>query len=62
MFKYVDIAKDIYFNVIINGINYFENLFSTPYQFGKIDFVWIPDYDWGAMENVGCIVMKDAYV
>ena len=46
----------------MRGISFYEELFSTPYPFAKLDQVFIPDYNMGAMENVGCVIYNDAYV
>ena len=55
-------AKDEYFNVTKCGIDFYEKLFSTPYPFDKLDQVFVPDYNMGAMENVGCVIYRDDYV
>lgn len=60
--KYVEKAKEEYFNVTKCGIDYYEKLFSTPYPFDKLDQVFVPDYNMGAMENVGCVIYRDDYV
>lgn len=60
--KYVAAAKEDYFNVTKSGIDYYEKLFSTPYPFDKLDQVFVPDYNMGAMENVGCVIYRDDYV
>ena len=44
------------------GITYYEEMFDTPYPFDKLDQVFAPDFSHGAMENVGCITYRDAYV
>jgi aminopeptidase N len=60
--KYVEQAKEVYFNVTRSGIMFYEELFSTPYPFDKLDQVFVPDYNMGAMENVGCVIYRDDYV
>jgi aminopeptidase N len=60
--KYVaNIAED-WFRVTRAGIKYYEKLFGTKYPFGKLDQVFAPDFQHGAMENVGCITYRDEYV
>ena len=34
----------------------------SPYPFGKYDQVFVPEYNGGAMENVGCVTLRDEYV
>lgn len=42
------------------GLRFFEEYFDTPYPFGKkIDFVAIPGYAWGGMENPGLIIFTE---
>jgi puromycin-sensitive aminopeptidase len=36
-----------------------EDYFGTPYVFGKLDQVGIPDFEAGAMENSGCITFRE---
>ena len=31
-------------------------------EFDKVDNVFVPDYNMGAMENVGCVIYRDDYV
>ena len=33
-----------------------------PYSFEKLDQVFLPDYTFPAMDNVGCIVYTDKYI
>ena len=60
--RYAERKKDIYYHVTKCGIDFYENLFSTAYPFSKLDQVFIPDYNMGAMENVGCIIYRDDYI
>ena len=44
------------------GFGVFERHFAQPYPFGKYDQVFVPEYNGGAMENVGCVTLRDEYV
>ena len=44
------------------GFAYYEDLFGTPYAFAKYDQVFVPEFNAGAMENVGCVTHRDDYV
>ena len=33
-----------------------------PYPFGKYDQLFVPEYNMGAMENAGCVTLRDEYV
>jgi aminopeptidase N len=34
----------------------------VKYQFNKYDSVFVAEYNWGAMENPGCVTFNDFYV
>jgi aminopeptidase N len=40
-------------------LKYYEDLFGTPYPFGKYDQVFVPEHIYGAMENVGCVTFNE---
>lgn len=42
-------------------IHYFEDYFDMPFPYAKLDLVAVPDFDAGAMENVGAIFYQDIY-
>ena len=44
------------------GFAFFEELFDYPYPFGKYDQLYVPEYNMGAMENVGCVTLRDEYL
>ena len=50
------------FKVTQTGINFYEKLFGQPYPFGKYDQVFVPEHNYGAMENVGCVTYNEAYL
>jgi aminopeptidase N len=60
--KWLKKASEEYFTVTWRGIDYYEKLFRTKYPFAKLDQVFIPDYNMGAMENVGCVIYRDQYI
>lgn len=61
--KYAEKLKDNWFDVSIKGIRFYEEFFSTPWPFpGKLDHVFVADYNMGAMENVGCIIYTENYI
>ena len=53
---------DEIFRVTTNGFAVFEDRFGHPYPFGKYDQVFVPEYNAGAMENIGCVVFRDEYI
>lgn len=42
------------------GLKYFSQYFDIPYPGDKVDLVAIPDFAFGAMENLGCITFRQA--
>lgn len=56
-FKYVD-AENV-FEVTKQGFAYFEKTFGLAYPFGKYDQIAVAEYNWGAMENVGCVTFHE---
>ena len=56
-FQHVD-AKNI-FEVTKQGFAYFEKTFGLAYPFGKYDQIAVAEYNWGAMENVGCVTFHE---
>ncbi|GAB3782099.1 aminopeptidase N [Nocardioides ungokensis] len=44
------------------GFEFFEELFDYPYPFGKYDQLYVPEYNMGAMENAGCVTLRDEYL
>jgi len=56
-FKHVD-AENI-FEVTKQGFAYFEKTFGLAYPFGKYDQIAVAEYNWGAMENVGCVTFHE---
>jgi len=56
-FQHVDAAN--IFEVTKQGFAYFEKTFGLAYPFGKYDQIAVAEYNWGAMENVGCVTFHE---
>ena len=41
------------------GIELFERVFDTEYPYEKYDQIFVPEYNLGAMENVGCVTFSE---
>ncbi len=41
------------------GMELYERMFDTEYPFEKYDQVFVPEYNLGAMENVGCVTFSE---
>ena len=46
--------------IAINSLNYYDDLFKTPYPLKKLDQVSIPDFEAGAMENWGLVTYRES--
>ncbi len=44
------------------GFDFFEELFDFPYPFHKYDQLYVPEFNNGAMENAGCVTLRDEYL
>ena len=44
------------------GFAFFEALFDYPYPFEKYDQLFVPEFNAGAMENAGCVTIRDDYL
>lgn len=44
------------------GFAFFEAEFDYPYPFDKYDQIFAPEYNMGAMENIGAVTFTEAYV
>ncbi len=55
--KYVDVAD--WFKVTRQGFDFYENYFQFKYPFGKYDQLLVPEFNYGAMENVGAVTFRE---
>jgi len=40
----------------------YHQLFDQRYPFGKYDQVFVPEFNWGAVENPGCVTFRDDFL
>ncbi len=52
---------DEIFRVTIAGMKFYGDYFGIPFQFAKYDQIFCPEYNMGAMENVGLITLNEFY-
>ncbi|CAN5509079.1 aminopeptidase N [soil metagenome] len=50
------------FTLTRQGLDWFEQHFAYPYPFGKYDQLFVPEFNFGAMENPGCVTFSERYV
>jgi aminopeptidase N len=58
--KFVDHAE--WLKITEQGLDYFGSEFGYPYPFGKYDQILVPDFNSGAMENVGAVTFSESFV
>jgi aminopeptidase N len=60
MARYLD--ADEIFDVTAAGFDFFEDAFGQPYAFGKYDQLFVPEFNFGAMENAGCVTFSERHI
>jgi aminopeptidase N len=58
--EYLD--ADEIFTITAAGFDFFESAFGQPYPFGKYDQCFVPEFNFGAMENAGCVTFSERHV
>ena len=58
--EHMDTAELV--NLTKQSFAFFEEQFDYPYPFGKYDQLYVPEYNAGAMENAGCVTLRDEYL
>jgi aminopeptidase N len=54
--------KDEMFLITKTGMRFYKEFYGLAYPFSKYDHVFVPEHNYGAMENVGCVTYNEAYV
>ena len=60
MFEHMD--SDELFETTIRGLEFYSDFFGTPYPFTKYDQLFVPEFNWGGMENVGAVTYTDQLI
>ena len=53
---------DELFELTRQGLDWFSEQFAYPYPFTKYDQLFVPEFNFGAMENPGCVTFSERYV
>jgi aminopeptidase N len=53
---------DEIFEITQQGLDFYAELFDQVYPFAKYDQLFVPEYNSGAMENVGAVTYNEAYL
>ncbi|MCE9499238.1 MAG: aminopeptidase N, partial [Leptospira sp.] len=56
------INQNDWFSFTKSGLKFFQEYFGIPYPFGKYDQVIVPEFNFGAMENVGAVTFSERFV
>ncbi len=60
MAQYLD--TDELFTITRQGLDFFGEFFDYAYAFGKYDQIFVPEFNHGAMENVGAVTFNESMV
>ena len=50
-----------FFKITIEGMEWYKDFFGIKYPFNKYDQIFVPEYNMGAMENVGLVTYNECY-
>lgn len=50
------------FGYLRRGLSFYSGAFGMPYAFAKLDLCFVPEFNFGAMENAACIVAAETFV
>ncbi|XNZ01137.1 aminopeptidase N [Micrococcus luteus] len=50
------------FDITKSGMDFFHGMFGVPYEWGKYDQAFVPEYNLGAMENPGLVTFTEHYI
>jgi len=57
-----DVNHELMFNVTESGMWFYKDFFGIAYPFRKYDQIFVPEHNYGAMENVGAVTYNEAYM
>ena len=55
-------GADELFEVTAQGLDHLSGLFGRAYPFDKYDQLFVPEFNAGAMENVGAVTFHDSFL
>lgn len=53
---------DYLFDITKKGFAFYVKTWGVPYPYAKYDQIYVPEYNAGAMENIGMVTIRDQYV
>ncbi|NEG70411.1 aminopeptidase N [Bifidobacterium choloepi] len=58
----LDKDADYLFDITKKGFAFYAKTWGVPYPYAKYDQIFVPEYNAGAMENIGMVTIRDSYV
>lgn len=53
---------EVIMDITKKGFTFFEKAFDQPFPFDKYDQLFVPEFNFGAMENAGAVTFRDQYI
>ena len=60
--KYVEPYVNEFFRITECGVKFFSEIFDYKYPYSKLDQIYCPEFNIGAMENAGAVTYNERYV
>ena len=57
-----DVNHKLMFDVTESGMLFYKDFFGKEYPFRKYDQIFVPEHNYGAMENVGLVTYNENYM
>ncbi|MEJ3403131.1 aminopeptidase N [Rathayibacter sp. YIM 133350] len=52
----------VMFETVRRGLAYYEASYGVAFPYEKYDQIFVPEYNWGAMENIGAVTFNEGYL
>ena len=56
------VEPEVMFEKTRQGLAYYEANYGVAFPYEKYDQIFVPEYNWGAMENVGAVTFNEGYL
>ena len=61
-FDFKVLAPASWIDITKKGFAFYAKTWGVPYPYAKFDQIYVPEYNAGAMENIGMVTIRDSYV
>lgn len=62
LYEHIERQAEELFTLTKQGLDFFTDRFGVAYPFGRYDQLLVPEFNFGAMENPGCVTYNEAFV